>query len=672
MQPRLGALVPMVASLLLVASGLLVVVSAEHTQQADGKAVAFEHKTGNEWWVEVILSGPDASSVSKLEAKDDGGPWVQLEKKSWGAWGASFHIEPGHDVRFRASWADGAMVESCSFTHPEGVETCQDPWHVTEIARTGSSASANGLAVGEVEGDGTQALFVSTSQGIQVHSGDDQGWRLVDTIAPERGFGEIVVGDGDGDGRAEVYAQSDFNDLYRYVRVGDGWTESHTELEALGSSSVSDLVVGDPDDDGQDEIYVGAITDDAPVVQVRIVEGAFQEATIAEIGGGTQHLAIGDGDGEGGLELYNGGGNRGNDHVHHIDHEDGNWTTTFVDGGYGSSGTAGVAISDPDGDGSPAVFAARTGFSFEAGNGVWSSVFDGDDWVSEQIVTLEDDPNHLVAGEVDNDGGSDGPPELYVTTFGDAGNELHQVRSSDGSWQAETIATLAGDGRYVLAVGDADNDGLQDLYALERAGDGRILQVTDHAPPSTVSLTFDSRNGNEWWVQVHITGDQPSRVQAMDTGDPWKELPLRDWGDWAKSFHVEAGNDVRFRAMVDGLWHASCTFTHPEGKTLDGAETCGIEDASPPPPSDFDAAFQTPGGNEWWVEVDVDANEPLAGVDARDDGGPWIALEKKSWGAWAKSFHVEDGSLVEFRATSAEGAVDPSAEYRWPDGTRVS
>ena len=93
---------------------------AAHTQSSNGRTASFDHKTGNEWWVEVVVTG----SPSSVSARDDGGGWVLLEKKSWGAWAKSFHIEPGNRVQFRAAWSDGAVVESCWFTHPAGVEEC--------------------------------------------------------------------------------------------------------------------------------------------------------------------------------------------------------------------------------------------------------------------------------------------------------------------------------------------------------------------------------------------------------------------------------------------------------------------------------------------------------------------------------------------------------------------
>ncbi|GEM_PF-4730464 len=172
------------------------------------------------------------------------------------------------------------------------------------------------------------------------------------------------------------------------------------------------------------------------------------------------------------------------------------------------------------------------------------------------------------------------------------------------------------------------------------------------------TLTFQSRNGNEWWVEAVVGGasaSQVTRVEAMDTGGPWVELTKRAWGSWAASFHVEPGHTVRFRAtMPDGTQVLSCAFTHPAG-----VEQCGA----------FAATFTGVGGNEWWVQAHVTASLPLAGVDARVDGGAWQPLTLRSWGDWAASLHVPNGSLVELRARSQDGQEDVSGAYRWPDAT---
>lgn len=91
-----------------------------------------------------------------------------------------------------------------------------------------------------------------------------------------------------------------------------------------------------------------------------------------------------------------------------------------------------------------------------------------------------------------------------------------------------------------------------------------------------------------------------------------------------------------------------------------------------PAPSSFRATFAPQPGNDWWVNVHVDANQALASVTASVDGGAPVALSKTSWGSWAKSFHVPSGSTVKFRAVSTSGAaVESPAAYVWPSAKPV-
>lgn len=190
-----------------------------------------------------------------------------------------------------------------------------------------------------------------------------------------------------------------------------------------------------------------------------------------------------------------------------------------------------------------------------------------------------------------------------------------------------------------------------------------------HPGTGTVSrsVTFDHRTGNEWWVELVVGGPAAGSVvaaEARDTGGAWVPLTKRSWGAWAASFHIEPGHEVQFAVRFsDGKIQESCWFTHPQG-----VEQCG---ASPEPAQDW-AAFRPKAGNEWWVETYVDSGKPLAGVDARANGGAWISLAKRSWGAWAASFRVPDGSLVEFRARATDGATDLSGSYRWSSATLVT
>lgn len=111
-------------AVLLAATFLAPLTGADHAQTFGGKTATFDHRGGNDWWVEVRMGG---SSLSKVEAQDTGdAAWRPMTLRSWGNWAASFHIEPGHDVRFRATFSDGTTGISCWFAHPSGTERCDD------------------------------------------------------------------------------------------------------------------------------------------------------------------------------------------------------------------------------------------------------------------------------------------------------------------------------------------------------------------------------------------------------------------------------------------------------------------------------------------------------------------------------------------------------------------
>lgn len=138
-----GASVGLVA--LALAASLAGPVAGDHAREYGLKAISFDHRGGNAWWVEVGVGGADAGDVVRVAAQDTGGAWTALTKRSWGAWAASFPVEAGHLVRFRATFADGVQGWGCWFTHPEGVEHCHDGWpkegsHVWYETRSGASA----------------------------------------------------------------------------------------------------------------------------------------------------------------------------------------------------------------------------------------------------------------------------------------------------------------------------------------------------------------------------------------------------------------------------------------------------------------------------------------------------------------------------------------------------
>jgi hypothetical protein len=152
---------------------------------------------------------------------------------------------------------------------------------------------------------------------------------------------------------------------------------------------------------------------------------------------------------------------------------------------------------------------------------------------------------------------------------------------------------------------------------------------------------------NNWWVEVSTDAypdPEPAQVEVrIDEGD-WQQLDRQDWGHWATSTEVRDGASVEFRATSpEGQQAYSSTYTW-------GDANQGVTNSEEPYPVEFTPKAQ---GNDWWVEVDTEAHPDPIEVEARVDGGEWFDLEKQDWGSWGLSKHVEDGSVVEFRAISS-------------------
>src|ERR1041385_8861716 len=155
--------------------------SAANTVMTDsGNPIVFTSQGGNEWWVQVAISGQGSGTVAGMDAMDTGGPWTAMAKHydwGYGVWAASFHVEPGHQVRFRASWPGGAQQVSCWFTHPQGVEQCPTgpAWNAQRIGGNGiTHIDHTDVAVGDVRGK--REVFVAGTSGVTVSTWTSNGW----------------------------------------------------------------------------------------------------------------------------------------------------------------------------------------------------------------------------------------------------------------------------------------------------------------------------------------------------------------------------------------------------------------------------------------------------------------------------------------------------------------
>ena len=173
-------------------------------------------------------------------------------------------------------------------------------------------------------------------------------------------------------------------------------------------------------------------------------------------------------------------------------------------------------------------------------------------------------------------------------------------------------------------------------------------------PPNTPPVAQMTAATSERTVNVSGAGSSDADGDALTYA--WA------FGDGATA----TARDATHAYPSDGSF--TVTLTVSDGHATSAASRSVTVKATPPPPA-FAATFDpSGGGNSWWVQTKVSANEPLSAVCARVNGGACQALTLRSWGAWAASFNVPDGARVAFVATSAAGHSAASADYAWPTG----
>jgi hypothetical protein len=176
------------------------------------------------------------------------------------------------------------------------------------------------------------------------------------------------------------------------------------------------------------------------------------------------------------------------------------------------------------------------------------------------------------------------------------------------------------------------------------------------------NTTFQPRPGNDWWVETRVSGDAGlAGVDARVSGGAWTPLMPTSYGTWARSFYVPPASIVEFRARsASGERSYSGGYLWPHAGAV------------PPEAAAFQVNFVKPRGSSSWVETDVAANEPVRAAFARVNGGPWQELPRTVWRSYAASIPAPSGSIVEFRADSADGDLVQSVRYAWPSAVPVT
>lgn len=105
---------------------------------------------GNEWWIEAAAP----ATPTKVEARVNGGAWINMPKMSWGAYAVSTHAPTGSTVEIRATYASSTI--SGKYAWPSATPTSGGV-STSGFSATFSSVSGNEWWV-QANVKGTQTL----------------------------------------------------------------------------------------------------------------------------------------------------------------------------------------------------------------------------------------------------------------------------------------------------------------------------------------------------------------------------------------------------------------------------------------------------------------------------------------------------------------------------------
>lgn len=365
-------------------------------------------------------------------------------------------------------------------------------------ARTGAAAAperqdvATALAAGDVDGDGTDDLFVSTwSPALRrsvAHLGRVQGGFVRDVtersgISLPRGAAYATFADYDNDGWLDLFAIGGEGRGYLFRNRGDGTFVELAAKAGVGSiRGARKALFVDLDHDGDLDILLFAGGQRA--VYRNNLDGTFTEATASfrlAGAGGARDAVFGDFDGDGRIDLFvtsedgsnallhNGGVQRFGD-------------VTAMTGLASAGGSGAAAAGDYNNDGFLDLFVASTNGGEPA---LWLNRGDGTftrDRRSSAAMQAPRPAAGLAATFVDYD--NDGWLDLVVVGVpigrGRAAPGVFLFRN-DGTGRlldrsALVSAPVRAAGASALAVSDVDADGDQDLLLIDAAGAPRLLR----------------------------------------------------------------------------------------------------------------------------------------------------------------------------------------------------
>ena len=451
-------------------------------------------------------------------------------------------------------WPSGKHFDTLNVATDQVLTIEENLTLFTEIATSAnvnSSASQEGVAMWDFDGDGDLDIFVAgqtTASLLYQNNGsnsfaDVASSALITGAADHRG---VAVGDYDGDGDLDLYQTlvSGNNQLYR-----NNGNNTFTELASgAGVAEGSDGLTAswvDFDNDGDLDLSEAGGGHNNRLYR-NDGGGTFNE--IGGIGGGTNlryyGMAWGDFDDDGDLDLYlkdsDSGGGFANGELYR---NDGGGTFSEIASSAGVLGTSGWTWSanwaDYDNDGDLDLYVANHNLA----NNLYRN--NGDNTFTDVGSTAGVASTKASSSPVWGDYDVDGDLDLFIGT--DAAADEFFLNNGDGTFVDFTSILGLGDTGAArgVAFGDTDNDGDLDLFVVRTSVDNLFYRNENTSGRYlNVKLTGITSNSSAIGAKVEAWDGGNAQRRDVDGGSGYQSQP---------SLPVEfgfAGNPLSIDSLV--------------------------------------------------------------------------------------------------------------------------